>query len=83
MEAYKTTAGDPESYIAGPVTDVPIGTEAGSGLQPGETVDVDRNAISAYVDLESSITDKLQLGIAGRFEDYSDFGNSGNGKFSA
>jgi len=83
VENYKTTAGDPESYIAGPVTDVPIGTEAGSGLQPAETVDVDRNAISAYVDLESSITDKLQLGIAGRFEDYSDFGNSVNGKFSA
>ncbi len=83
VETYKTTAGDPESYVAGPVTDVPIGTEAGSGLQPDETVDVDRNAISAYVDLESNITDKLQLGIAGRFEDYSDFGNSVNGKFSA
>jgi iron complex outermembrane receptor protein len=83
VEAYKTTAGDPASYIAGPVTDVPIGTEAGSGLQPDETVDVDRNAVSAYVDFESDITDKFQLGIAGRFEDYSDFGNSVNGKFSA
>ncbi len=83
MEAYKTTAGDPESYIAGPVTDVPIGAQAGSGLQPGETVDVDRDAVSLYVDLESAITDRFQLGIAGRFEDYSDFGNSVNGKFSA
>jgi iron complex outermembrane receptor protein len=83
VEAYKTTAGDLESYIAGPVIDVPIGTEAGSGLQPGETVDVDRNAISAYVDLETNVTDEFQLGIAGRFEDYSDFGNSVNGKFSA
>ena len=83
VEAYKTTAGDPESYIAGPVIDVPIGTEAGSGLQPGETVDVDRDAISAYVDFETNMTDKFQLGIAGRFEDYSDFGNSVNGKLSA
>jgi iron complex outermembrane receptor protein len=83
MEAYKTTAGDPESYIAGPVTDAEIGTQAGAGLRLEDTVDVDRDAISAYVDLESEITDKLQLGIAGRFEDYSDFGNSVNGKFSA
>jgi iron complex outermembrane receptor protein len=83
MEAYKTTAGDPESYIAGPVTDVPIGTEAGSGLQPGETVDVDRHAVSAYVDFETNLTDRFQLGIAGRYEDYSDFGNSVNGKVSA
>ena len=82
-EAYETTAGDPESYIAGPVTDAPIGSQAGSGLQPSETVDVDRDAVSAYVDLETNVTDKLQLGIAGRFEDYSDFGNSTNGKFSA
>ncbi len=82
-EAYKTTAGDPESYVAGPVVGAEIGTQAGSGLQPGETVDVDRNAASIYVDLESNVTDRLSLGIAGRFEDYSDFGNSTNGKFSA
>ncbi|MSQ92008.1 MAG: TonB-dependent receptor [Gammaproteobacteria bacterium] len=83
LEAYKTKAGDLESYQRGPVSDVPVGTEAGAGLQPDETVDVDRNAFSAYVDFESDITDKFQLGLAGRFEDYSDFGNSVNGKLSA
>ncbi|MGH8250042.1 MAG: TonB-dependent receptor plug domain-containing protein [Steroidobacteraceae bacterium] len=82
-EAYDTTAGDPESYIAGPVIGAPIGTQAGSGLQPSETVDVDRDAVSAYLDLETSITDRFQVGVAGRFEDYSDFGDSVNGKLSA
>ena len=82
-ETYETEPGDPESYEAGPVIGAPIGTQAGSGLKPEETVDVDRDAASAYVDLESSITDKFQLGIAGRFEDYSDFGSSVNGKISA
>jgi iron complex outermembrane recepter protein len=82
-ETYETEAGDPESYIAGPVIGAPIGTQAGSGLQPSETVDEDRDATGIYVDLESSITDKFQLGIAGRFEDYSDFGSSANGKISA
>lgn len=82
-EAYKTQPGDLDSYRAGPFTDAEIGTQAGAGLKPEDTVDVDRNAVSAYVDLESDITDKFQLGIAGRFEDYSDFGNSVNGKVSA
>jgi iron complex outermembrane receptor protein len=82
-EAYETKAGDPESYIAGPVIGAPIGTQAGSGLQPSETVDEDRDAASLYVDLESDLSDRFQLGVAGRFEDYSDFGSSANGKISA
>ncbi len=82
-ETYETKAGDPESYVAGPVIGAPIGTQAGSGLQPSETVDEDRDAVGIYVDLESSITDKFQLGVAGRFEDYSDFGSSADGKISA
>lgn len=82
-ETYETTEGDPESYIAGPVVGAPIGTQAGSGLQPSETVDVDRDATSVYVDLESNLTDRFLLGVAGRFEDYSDFGSSVNGKISA
>ena len=82
-EAYETQAGDPESFIAGPVIGAPIGTQAGSGLQPAETVDEDRDAASLYVDLESSLSDRFQLGVAGRFEDYSDFGSSANGKISA
>ncbi len=82
-DTYESTEGDLESYVAGPVIGAPIGTQAGSGLQPSETVDVDRNAASAYVDLESSLTDDFQLGVAGRFEDYSDFGSSANGKVSA
>ena len=82
-ETYETEPGDPESYEAGPVIGAPIGTQAGSGLKPEETVDVDRDAASAYLDLESDLTDKFRMGIAGRFEDYSDFGSSANGKISA
>jgi iron complex outermembrane receptor protein len=81
-DTYETKAGDPESYEAGPVVGAPIGTQAGSGLKPEETVDVDRDAVGAYLDLEADITDRFQAGIAGRFEDYSDFGNSVDGKIS-
>lgn len=81
-DTYETKPGDPESYEAGPVVGAPIGTQAGSGLRPEETVDVDRDAVGAYLDLEADITDRFQAGIAGRFEDYSDFGNSVDGKIS-
>ncbi len=81
-DSYETKAGDPESYEAGPVIGAPIGTQAGSGLKPEETVDVDRDAMGAYLDLESDITDRFQAGIAARFEDYSDFGSSVDGKIS-
>jgi iron complex outermembrane receptor protein len=82
-EKYKTEPGDPESYEAGPIVGADIGTQAGSGLKPEETVDVDRDAVSAYIDLEADLTDKFQAGIAARYEDYSDFGSSVNGKISA
>jgi iron complex outermembrane receptor protein len=79
---YETEPGDPESYEAGPVVGAPIGTQAGSGLKPEETVDVDRDAASAYVDFEADVTDRFQAGAAARYEDYSDFGSSVNGKLS-
>ena len=82
-ENYETKPGDPESYEAGPIVGADIGTQAGSGLKPEETVDVDRDAVSGYVDLEADLTDRFQAGIAGRYEDYSDFGSSVNGKISA
>ena len=81
-EGYETEPGDPESYEAGPVIGAPIGTQAGSGLKPEETVDVDRDAAGAYVDVETNLTDRFQAGVAVRFEDYSDFGNSVDGKIS-
>jgi iron complex outermembrane receptor protein len=81
-DGYETRAGDPESYEAGPVIGAPIGTQAGSGLKPEETVDVDRDAVGAYLDLESDITNRFQAGLAARVEDYSDFGSSVDGKLS-
>jgi iron complex outermembrane receptor protein len=81
-EAYETEPGDPESYEAGPVIGAPIGTQAGSGLKPEETVDVDRDAVGVYVDVETDLTDRFRAGVAARFEDYSDFGNSVDGKIS-
>ena len=81
FEDYETSAGDPESYEAGPA-DAAVGAQAGPGLAAGTEANVDRTVISAYVDVEADLTDRFTIGGAARFEDYDDFGNSLNGKLS-
>ena len=95
FEDYSTKAGDPESYIAGTAVactvcvtfgnsdTAKIGAQSGSGLQPSDEVDEDRFSYSAYIDLEFDITEDLLFSVAGRFEDYDDFGDTVNGKAAA
>jgi iron complex outermembrane receptor protein len=42
----------------------------------------DRDNIAAYVDFAFSPVDKLQLDVAGRYEDFSDFGSASVGKLT-
>ncbi|HSN68862.1 MAG TPA: TonB-dependent receptor, partial [Thermoanaerobaculia bacterium] len=66
--------------------DGPGGGNAGSqgfpGFQPADEVDASRDSTAAYVDVELHPTAKLLLTGALRAEDYDDFGNTVNGKFS-
>ena len=88
-EDYQSTAGDQASYIAGPVTSgegggaARIGSQSGAGLQPDETVNVDRNSFAVFIDAEFEITESFLLSTAVRFEDFDDFGNTTNGKLAA
>lgn len=88
FETYSITAGQPESYsFGGYVT--PSGTVGGSGAQgfpgfaPSDAVKADRNSQSAYIDIEAKPFEGLDVDIAGRFENYSDFGTTVNGKIAA
>jgi len=45
-------------------------------------VDEDRDAYALYVDIDADITEKWNIALAGRFEDYSDFGTTTNGKLA-
>ncbi|SHG85573.1 TonB-dependent receptor plug domain-containing protein [Chryseobacterium sp. OV279] len=56
----------------------------GSQGFPGysQAVDKNRNNFAAYVDTELDITKKWMISVAGRFENYSDFGSTLNGKFA-
>ncbi len=59
------------------------GAQGFGGFTPVNAVHSDRDSYAAYVGLEADLTDKFSAGIAGRYEDYSDFGSEVSGKLSA
>lgn len=85
-ETYKIEAGQPESYNRGPLganTALAGGAQGFVGFQPSNEIDVDRDNFAAYADVEIPLTERLTVEGAVRFEDYSDFGDTQTGKFSA
>ena len=94
-DGYQIVAGDPVSYTYGRTNDGSIlipnqtggasapGIQGFPGFTPGTEVDESRRSIALYVDAESKVTERLLLGAAVRFEDYSDTGSNQTGKFTA
>ncbi len=90
-EEFGIDPGDPFSYGDGrvPIADGPSagmlpapGSTDFAGLRPQDAGRYDRSVSSAYIGLEQRFTDRFQGGIAGRFEDFSDFGTATTGKLS-
>lgn len=61
----------------------PGGSQGFPGYSPKNGVDESRSNFSAYVDAEFDITNKFLVSTAVRFENYSDFGSTLNGKLSS
>ncbi|NML21734.1 TonB-dependent receptor [Pseudoflavitalea sp. G-6-1-2] len=59
------------------------GAQVFPGFRPENAVNATRSAIAGYVDIEANFTDAFLMGIAGRFENYNDFGSTVNGKLTA
>ncbi|CAN5334834.1 TonB-dependent receptor [soil metagenome] len=93
-EGYQIIQGDPVSFTYGRTNDQSIvilnqngeiaapGIQGFPGFTPGTEVDADRESYALYVDAESEIFNRFELGAALRFEDYTDFGNTLTGKLS-
>ncbi len=60
----------------------PGGSQGFPGYSPSNEVDRSRSNLSIYTDAELDITDSFLLGGAARFENYSDFGSTINGKLA-
>jgi iron complex outermembrane receptor protein len=87
VENYQIGAGDEASYSLGPLgSDMPpkaAGAQVFPGFQPANEVDRTRDSVGVYAGIESQLTKQITLDIGGRFEQYSDFGNSLIGKAAA
>ncbi|MBJ7485983.1 TonB-dependent receptor [Brevundimonas sp.] len=82
-EDFSVNAGEPTSYNKGPVAAGGSGSQGFPGFAPANEVDVDRYNVGAYIDLEGKFSEQFSFGLAGRYEDYSDFGDQFTGKMSA
>jgi iron complex outermembrane receptor protein len=83
-EGFTIGAGEYAAYGYGPASSTRTpGAQGFAGFSPDNVVDKHRHSASAYADLEAQMTPRLLLGVAGRAEHYSDFGDTVNGKLSA
>lgn len=74
-ERYELISGEPNSYVGEGATGFP-------GFNPPVPVHPDRVAFSTFVDGSLSLIEGLDVGLAGRYEHYSDFGSHITGKGS-
>jgi iron complex outermembrane receptor protein len=81
-ESYKIKAGETASWVNGG-NGKGAGAQGFPGFRPTNAVDVSRHSTSLYADLDNQITDKLDVDLAVRYEDYSDFGSTTTGKIAA
>jgi iron complex outermembrane recepter protein len=83
-ENYAIRAGEPNSYIGDPANpSQPAGAQVFPGFRPANAGANGRNSKAAYAELDADILDNLNVSVAGRFEDFSDFGSTWNGKVAA
>jgi iron complex outermembrane receptor protein len=61
----------------------PGGSQGFPGYGPANEVDRSRSNISLYADTELDLSERFLLAAAVRFEEYSDFGSTFNGKLAA
>ncbi|MGQ2990481.1 TonB-dependent receptor plug domain-containing protein [Brevundimonas sp.] len=82
-EEFVQTAGQVQSYARAPGSALGGGAQGFPGFSPANAIDKDRSNWGAYVDVEGKLTEAFSFGAAGRYEDYSDFGDQFTGKLSA
>ncbi len=87
-DSFEQSEGEPLSYANGgvvaPGQSNPLpGSQVFAGFKPSDGGEFDRDNLSLYVGLEGDLTDKLSAGLAARYEDYSDFGDTTTGKATA
>ncbi|MBI4421860.1 MAG: TonB-dependent receptor, partial [Gemmatimonadetes bacterium] len=84
-ERFEITQGERASWIDGghlaqDSSDAPGGSQVFAGFAPTDEADESRTNFGVYADLETNLTPQFLAAVAGRFENYSDFGKRVTGK---
>ena len=74
-ETFTAFAGEPNSYLG-------AGSSGFRGVEPKNTGDFKRDNVAVYADIEHDITDQFLTQYAARYENFSDFGGTLNGKLA-
>ena len=74
-ETYVSHAGEPNAYIG-------EGSNGLKGTPLRDSGEFDRDNYAIYTDIEQDVTDQLLIQYALRYEDFSDFGGTTNGKIA-
>jgi iron complex outermembrane receptor protein len=75
-ETFTAFAGEPNSYLGG-------GSSGMRGVEPVNAGDFSRDNTAIYADIEHDVTDRFLIQYAARYENFSDFGGTLNGKLAA
>lgn len=85
-DSFRISNGEPNSYFIDPnlaAQGFGIGSNGFPGFPPTDAGINSVDSTALYIDLESDVSDTLLLGGALRYENYPDYGNTLDGKFTA
>jgi iron complex outermembrane recepter protein len=71
------------SVCSFPGRQAPVGAQGFPGIPDVSRTDASRHSYAAYAELDTDPIEGLTMTLAGRYENYSDFGSTWNGKFAA
>jgi iron complex outermembrane receptor protein len=85
-ESFVEEAGERASWIQGGYRKngelLPAGSQVFPGFRPADAADESRDNVAVYADLEANLSARFLATVAGRFENYSDFGSKLTGKLA-
>jgi len=75
-ETFSAFAGESASFLGG-------GSSGFRGVEPANAGDFERDNVAIYADVEHDVSDAFLVQYAARYENFSDFGGTLNGKIAA
>ncbi len=75
-ETYVIGEGDQASYTTGPLRDLPAGSNGFQGFSPEFAGSFDSSSYAVFAEVDADITPWWNLSVAGRYEDYDQFGTN-------